>query len=146
MAVFKKKFISYLGLFIWFLWSFGQPPSGASAANIIFIRTEGDFMGNKPVWIYIDGKRVCNVSANQHVSMKTSAGEHTFQVSFSGKPSLKTKEKESAISVSCSADQNAYFLVVSNPANRKAVSCAPIIGSSAEKLLLKSNKCDCIKK
>ena len=100
-------------------------------------------MGNKPVWIYVDGKRICNVSAGQHVSMKTSAGEHTFHVSFSGKPNLKTKEKEAAISESCSSDQTAYILVVSNPANRKAVSCAPIIGNSAEKLLLKSKQQDC---
>lgn len=146
MTMFNKPFLLCLGLFLWFSSSFGQPPSGASAANIIFIRTEGDFMGNKPVWIYVDGKRTCNVSAGQHVLMKTSAGEHTFHVSFSGKPNLKTKDKEAAISVSCSADQTAYLLVVSNPANRKSVSCAPIITNSAEKLLLKSSKRDCTPK
>lgn len=141
--MYSKNLIPFLGLFLWFSSSFGQPPSGTSTANIIFIRTEGDFMGNKPVWVYVDGKRICNVSAGQHASMKTSVGEHTFHVSFSGKPNLKTKEKQAAISVSCSSDQNAYLLVVSNPANRKSVSCAPIVEGSAEKLLLKSSKRDC---
>lgn len=139
MAILKKRILLCLGLSLWFISSFGQSP----ASNIIVLRPEGDLMGDKPVWIYADGKKVCSVIAGQHIQLNQPAGEHAFFVSFSGQNKLKSKQRAEAVSITCSADKTIYLLIVSNPANRKYVSCAPIVEDSAEKLLLKSSKRDC---
>jgi hypothetical protein len=101
-------------------------------------------MGDKPVWIYADGKKMCSVTAGQHIQLMQPLGEHAFYVSYSGKKKLKAKQMAEAVSVACSAEKTTYLLIVSNSANKKSVSCAAIVGDSAEKLLLNSRKQDCI--
>ena len=140
IAIFGKRICLCLGLSLWFLTSFGQSP----APEIILLRPEGDLMGDKPVWIYIDGKKVCSVTAGQHIQLKQPAGEHAYFVSFSAQKKLKPKQSAEAVSVTCTADKTTYLLIVSNPANKKSVSCAAIVEDSAEKLLLNSRKQDCI--
>ncbi len=138
-TMFKKRILLFLGLSLLFSISFGQSPT----ADIVVLRTEEDFMGGKPVWIFADGKKICSITAGQHIQLKEPAGEYVFYVSFSGRNKLKNKQKAEAVSVSCSAEKTTYLLIVSNPANSKSVSCAPIVKSSAEKLLLTSRKQDC---
>jgi hypothetical protein len=85
--MFKKRILLFLGLSLWFSISFGQSPS----ADIFVLRTEEDFMGGKPVWIYADGKKICHITAGQHIQLKEPAGEHVFYVLFSGRNKLKNK-------------------------------------------------------
>ncbi len=140
MAICKKRILLSLGLSLWFISSFGQSP----AARIVVLRSSEDFMGDKPVWIYADGKKICSVTAGQHIQLNQPAGEHTFYVSYSGKNKLTPKQTAEAVSVACAAEKTTYLLIVSNPANKKSVSCAAIVEDSAEKLLLNSRKHDCI--
>lgn len=141
-TMFKKRILLFLGLSWWFISSFGQSP----VANIIILRSSEDFMGNKPVWIYADGKKICSVTAGQHIQLKQPVGEHTYYVSYAAKNKLKPKQMAEAVSVACAAEKTTYLLIVSNPANKKSVSCAAIVENSAEKLLLNSRKHDCILK
>jgi hypothetical protein len=136
----KKRIILCLGLSLWFFSSFAQ----SMATGIVVLRPEGDLMGDKPVWIYADGKKICSVTAGQHTHLNLPAGEHAFYVSFSGRNKLK--QNSGAVFIACATDRTNYLLIVSNPANRKSVSCAPIVEGSAEKLLLKSSKRDCTAK
>lgn len=139
-TMFQKRILLCLGLSLWFLSSIGQSPT----ARIVVLRSSDDFMGDKPVWIYADGKKICSVTAGQHIQLMQPLGEHAFYVSYSGKNKLKAKQMAEAVSVACSAEKTTYLLIVSNPANKKSVSCAAIVEDSAEKLLLNSRKQDCI--
>jgi hypothetical protein len=138
----KKRLLLFAGMFFSLLISFGQT-SKEPLPSVILLRAEGDSPGNKPVWIYQDGAKICSILPGQHISLSPSPGEHTFFVSFSAKRKLKARENETAFSIKCEAGKTMYLHIVSNPANRKNVSCTPIVESSAKKLLQDSKMRDC---
>ncbi len=138
----KIRLLLFTGMFFSLTLSFGQT-SKEPVPSVILLRAEGDSRGNKPVWIYQDGAKICSVLPGQHISLSPSSGEHAYFVSFSEKRNLKAKETEAAISVKCEPGNTLYFHIVSNPANRKNVSCTPIVEISAKKLLQASKIRDC---
>ena len=143
VAILNKKFILAIGVAFWFSLSFGQNRHVSASSSVIVLRAEGDAPGSKPAWIYVDGKRECGLTAGRHLLLSRDSGEHAFFVSFSAKRKLTAREQEAAISVKCEAGKTMYLHVVSNPANRKSISCTPIVESSARKLLQASKVADC---
>jgi hypothetical protein len=142
-AIFSKKILLLTGLSFWFSLSFAQNSRDAVASSVIVLRAEDDLPGSKPAWVYVDGMKECSLTAGQHMILSPSIGEHTFFVSFSAKRKLKARENETAFSIKCEAGKTMYLHIVSNPANRKNVSCTPIVESSAKKLLQDSKMRDC---